>query len=255
MSRVGNPLAGSSGAGAPGVRLHRYADETQLVAGVTAVMAEALEADRRAFSPGVFLLSGGSTPAPIYRALAARLDDADRLTVSLVDDRWIAPGKAGSNAQLIRETLLSGPASPPRFWPLVDWERGLETSVAQANARLRSHLQAYPRALSLLLLGMGEDGHTASLFPGSADLLPALAASTPYVAVDATGCAGAGAWPRRISLTPIGWKTAQRRLLVIRGERKWRILERALHERDVVALPVCAALTLGDAPLDVHWAP
>src|SRR3546814_1413727 len=70
---------------------------------------------------------------------------------------------------------------------------------------------------------MGDDGHTASLFPGMLGLDQALASPTAYVAVDASGCPGSGPWPRRISLTPAGLEPSRMRLLLIRGEHKRRL--------------------------------
>ncbi len=240
------------------VRLHAHADEAALVRAVVGVVLETIADDRRRSVGSLLLLSGGGTPVPVYRALAAPLralsGDAGRLTVSLVDERWVAPDDDGSNARMIRSTLFGsddGARGGGRFWPLVDWNRGLQASVDQANARLL----AAPESISLVLYGMGDDGHTASLFPASADLSSALQATAPYVALDASGCPGAGAWPQRITLTPRGWKPARRRLLLLRGANKRRLFERALRERDAQALPICAAIAVGDAPLEVHWAP
>jgi 6-phosphogluconolactonase len=240
------------------VVFHAHVDEAALVERVCAAVLETIAGERRRLVDALLLLSGGATPVPVYRALAAALGclptDNARLTISLVDERWVAPGDAGSNERLLRESLLGAGREAVHgigFWPLADWDQGLAASVAGANARL----QGTAGAISLVLFGMGDDGHTASLFPGSADLLPALGASTPYVALDATGCPGAGTWPQRITLTPIGWKSARRRLLLIRGAHKRQLLERAMRERDIETLPICAALALGDAPLEVHWAP
>jgi len=238
-------------ASAPALRLHAHADEHAFVQGVVSALLEAIASERRQLRAPLILLSGGSTPVPVYRALAQQVTDWSGITLGLVDERFLAPDAAGSNARLIRETLHDGVAAPAAFWPLADLVLGLQGSVDAANARLLARAQAP----SVVLLGMGDDGHTASLFPGSPDLLPALASEHPYAGVNASGCPGAGSWPQRISLTPIGWKAAQRRLLLIRGDAKRRLLETALRERNVETLPVAAALALGDAPLEVHWCP
>src|SRR3546814_13790652 len=84
---------------------------------------------------------------------------------------------------------------------------------------------------------MGDDGHTASLFPGMLGLEQALASPTAYVAVDASGCPGSGQWPRRIRLTPAGLEPSRMRLLLIRGAHKRRLVERAMDGTAPPALP------------------
>src|SRR3546814_1226436 len=102
---------------------------------------------------------------------------------------------------------------------------------------------------------MGDDGHTASLFPGMLGLEQALASLTAYVAVDASGCPGSGHWPRRISLTPAGVEPSRIRLLLIRGEPKRLLLEREMAGPEPLALPTRLAFTTQGARLAVHWCP
>src|SRR3546814_11716359 len=83
----------------------------------------------------------------------------------------------------------------------------------------------------------------------------ALASPTAYVAVDASGCPGSGPWPRRISLTPAGLEPSRMRLLLIRGEHKRRLFERAMDGTDPLELPIRLAFTHPAARLRVHWCP
>ncbi|MEG3191471.1 6-phosphogluconolactonase [Lysobacter sp. D1-1-M9] len=199
------------------------------------------------------LLSGGGTPAPVYRALAKAPLDWNRVDVALVDERWLLPDDPDSNARLVRTHLLTQHAAQARFEPMTQPGRPIEDAVASANA----HGQ---QVASVAVLGMGADGHTASLFPHMRNFDRALASRQAYVEVDASGCAGAQQWLRRISLTPAGLARAQSRLLLIQGERKREVLEQALASGDVTKWPVLAAIDLpagshDPAPLQVYWSP
>lgn len=191
------------------------------------------------------LLSGGTTPAPVYRALAQAPLEWDRVDVGLVDERWLLPDDPDSNAHLVRTTLLRDRAAAAHFEPMTQAGRPIEGAVATANAHAR-------RDATAAVFGMGEDGHTASLFPDMAHLDRALESRRDYVAIDAHGCAGAREWPRRISLTPHGIARIPHRLLLLHGERKRMVFEQALESGDVHRWPVLAALD-GSAPLQVHW--
>jgi 6-phosphogluconolactonase len=208
---------------------------------ISGALADALSRQPRAR----LLLSGGSTPAPVYARVAGGDVGGSGVDVGLVDERWLPPGDAHSNAQLLREHLLRERAAAAHFEPFA----GDAPEDAVADANLRGH------AADIVVLGMGKDGHVASLFPGMRRLAQALASVEPYVAVDASGCPGAGAWPRRISLTPAGLAPASARLLLIRGEEKRELWQRALAGDDASELPVRIAFTTPGARLRVHWCP
>ena len=225
---------------------HEHRDEAAWAAAIADSTADALRRDL-ATGRARMLLSGGSTPAPAYRALANYGLDWARVQVALVDERWLPPGDADSNARLVQETLLQGRAAAAQLEPILIRDRGLDESVREANR--------HAGPASIALLGMGPDGHTASLFPGARGLAEALASTDDYVSIDATGCAVAGHFPLRISLTPAGLSRARLRLLLVRGADKRKLLERALAGTDTLELPVRALFTLPGAPLHIHWCP
>lgn len=194
------------------------------------------------------LVSGGSSPVPVFERLSNAGLDWARVTVGLVDERWLPPTHDASNGRLVREHLLRDHAAAAHFHPLAREDGDRRQAVADANA-------AFPAHPTIVLLGMGDDGHTASLFPGMAGLVDALAAEGPYIGADADGCPGAQAWPARITLTPAALALARTRALLIRGERKRILLEQALADGDPLLWPVLAAVRAGPAPLQVYWCP
>lgn len=223
-----------------------YPDEARWAAGAADACVEALRRDL-ATGGARLLLSGGGTPSPVYRALACVGLEWSRVTLALVDERWLPPGDPDSNATLVRDTLMQGRAAAATLEPLLMPDRHLDEAVRNANRGMRP--------ASAALLGMGPDGHTASLFPHARGLADALASGEDYVSVDAADCAGAGHWPLRISLTPAGLAKARRRILLVRGRAKRELLEQAQAGDDVEALPVRALFALPGEPLQIHWAP
>lgn len=193
------------------------------------------------------LLSGGQTPGPVYHALSQAPLDWDRVDVGLVDERWLLPDDPDSNARLVRTELLRDHAAVAHFEPMTQAGRHIEGAVATANAHARNEA-------TTAVLGMGDDGHVASLFPGMQDLDRIFASRRDYVAIDATGCPGARQWTQRISLTPHGLSRIAHRLLLIQGERKRMVFEQALMSGDPQRWPVLVALESSHGtPLQVHW--
>ena len=224
-----------------------HADETSWVESIVCDAANALRHDVSASKRGRILLSGGSTPAPVYRALAQSLPDWNDIDVALVDERWLPPGHPDSNGRLVRETLLTGRAAAAHFEPLLLANRSFEQTVRAANHSATLATVAF--------LGMGPDGHTASLFPHMHGLREALESKSDYIGIDAGDSPGAAPWPRRISLTPTGMAKARLRLLLVQGEQKRALVLQALDGFDALELPVRAALFLPGLPTRIHWCP
>lgn len=230
------------------VQFHTYRDEEQWAWAIAVMISDALRRDLQQHPRARLLVSGGTTPAPAFRALSKARLDWHRIDIALVDERWLEPGDHDSNAWLVREHLLHDHAATACLETLVHPGHSIEEAVNTAN------LHAHQRA-GIVLLGMGDDGHTASLFPHMRGLDDALAGHSDYVAVDATGCPGAGPWQRRISLTPAGLGIAHTRLLLLRGQRKREVFERALAGDDPREMPVRITFTTPGAQLQVHWCP
>ncbi|MGM0913442.1 MAG: 6-phosphogluconolactonase [Pseudomonadota bacterium] len=215
----------------------------QLAGQLAEAVAEALRADLATQARALLVLSGGSTPVPFFQALAACELPWERIQVTLADERWVAEGAADSNARLVREHLLKGPAAQAPFVPLTTADPTPEQGVAAVAERLEA--LAWPA--SAVILGMGGDGHTASLFPDSRELALALTTEAAAVAVRTPS------QPQpRITLSADRLHQARRHLLHITGGDKRAVLARALAGDDVRELPVRAFLA---CPLAIYWAP
>ncbi|MBB1471863.1 6-phosphogluconolactonase [Luteimonas sp. MC1782] len=230
------------------VQFQAFQDATQWAWAAAVSISAALKRDLEQLPRARLLLSGGHTSGPAYDALSRAPIEWDRVDVALVDERWLLPEDVDSNARLVRDTLLRNHAARARFEAITRAGRSIEEAVTTANMHAR-------QAAGVVVLGMGEDGHTASLFPGMRGLDDALASTRAYVAVDARGCAGAGEWPRRISMTPAGLAPAHSRFLLIRGLHKRALLERVLDGDDQAEFPVRSAFLTPGAPLRILWCP
>ncbi|TFH86213.1 6-phosphogluconolactonase [Billgrantia azerbaijanica] len=205
--------------------------------------AEALRSDLAERERALLVVSGGSTPVPFFQALAAVDLPWARVDVTLADERWVPEDAADSNARLVREHLLTGPAAAANFVPLTTDAAEPEQGVAEVARRL----EALPWPASLVVLGMGGDGHTASLFPDSRELELALSTAEAAVAVRTPS------QPQpRLTLSADRLHQARRHVLHITGGDKRSVLARALAGDDIRELPIRAFLS---CPLAVYWAP
>lgn len=193
-------------------------------------------------------VSGGSTPALFLETLS-RHDDIDweNVVITLVDERWVDEASERSNARLVRDKLLTGPASEARFIPLY---AGGEVPGVDALARVDAVLTEVPRPFDAVILGMGNDGHTASFFPDADTLGEALSGAGPVVAVSAPG-----ADEPRITLTLPVLLDTRSLYLHIEGEEKAQTLDRALETGPVETMPVRAVLAQGEKTVSLYWCP
>ncbi len=232
--------------GSPAIKT--FPDRRRLAAALARRIADLLtEAVRRDGRAGL-AVSGGSTPAALFDQLSQRDLPWENVVVTLVDERWVDPGAPDANERLVRTRLLRGCAAYATFV-------GLKTPAATAidgQAACEERLAQVPRPFAALVLGMGTDGHTASLFPGAVELPAAADPETRRTCVAVTPPAAPHA---RLTLTLPVILDAGRIFLHITGEDKRRVLQKALQEGPAEDMPVRFILRQQTTPLEVYWAP
>jgi 6-phosphogluconolactonase len=233
---------------AANVVIRRAADAAQCAAGAAADLAAALDGALKARGRALLAVSGGRSPLGVYAALRVQVRAWPQVTVVPVDERCVPPDHADSNAALVRQHLLRDAAATARWVPFFDAlpapaaPADLGAHLAQAASARLAPL-AWP--LDVALLGMGEDGHTASLFPAADGLADALESAQPV------------AWVRpphaphlRLTLTLPTLLAARSLVLLVAGPAKQRVFEAAcVAPRD--DLPVSLLLHRSARPVHV----
>jgi 6-phosphogluconolactonase len=229
-------------------RLRRYPDRAALTEALAGRVVAALEDGLRDGGSASLVVSGGRSPAALFDMLSSVALDWRRVWIALTDERWVDTTSSDSNEHLVREHLLRNAAAKANFV-------GMKTAAAQpadAAASSWSVIAPLPRPFDYVLLGMGDDGHTASLFPQSPGLATAIDPLQP------PGCVAmiAPVAPQaRMSLNLSALLDARRIGLLIIGDGKLAVYERAGQSGPVADMPVRALLRQQQLPLSVYWAP
>ena len=187
-----------------------------------------------------FAVPGGTTPGPIFDVMCAADLDWERVHVMLTDERWVPEDSPRSNTRLLRERLLVERAAKAQFVPLYAEAATPEEALDRLADGVVKELP-----ISVMLLGMGADMHTASLFPGADRLEDGLSEDAPAL----LPMRADGAPEPRITLTAPVLKGAMSRHMVITGADKREALERA-RKLSPLEAPVAAILP----GTTVHWA-
>lgn len=197
-------------------------------------------------------VSGGSSPAGLYRQLSNIHLDWRKVIIVLVDERWVDAGHPASNARLVHATLLQNEAANANFIGLKTPHDTPQEAMADLNRRLLAHM---PLPLDVVVLGMGNDGHTASWFPHADGLHAALTEAGPAFAISARKSEVTGEITDRMTLGLRAIQRASSLHLLLSGDDKLATWNRVCESGDVADMPVRALLDDDKAALRVHWAP
>jgi 6-phosphogluconolactonase len=211
-----------------------FANREALAAGLADRVARGLSRSISRKGNATLAVSGGTTPRLFFDHLSREKITWEKVTITLVDERQVDEDSDRSNARLLRQNLLQNNAAAARFVPL-----------------FRNELAASQLEPDVAVLGMGEDGHTASFFPGGNKLEEALNPKTTTALIT---MAAPGAGEPRLTFTLAHVLKSKVLCLHIEGLSKQAVLEKAMAGTDIYEMPIRAVLQ-ADRPLDIFWCP
>jgi 6-phosphogluconolactonase len=227
---------------------HRFPDSHALMRALSGEIQVDLVEAIAAREAASLVVSGGTTPGGLFDQLCHEPLDWSRVWITLSDERWVEATSESSNENLVRTRLLNANASTARF---IGLKNPAPTPEAGAEWSWRA-LTRMPRPYDVVLLGMGPDGHIASLFPSSLGVARAVDSSAQPTCVAMNALAPPHA---RISQNLAALLDSRRIVLLITGEEKWAVYQRAKAPGSVTELPVRAILHQQTTPIDVYWSP
>lgn len=223
---------------------------------IAALQEECLTAMREAIDErgeATFMVSGGSSPEPLYKALSSAELNWESVYVALVDERWVDIDHEKSNEAFIVRTLMQNNAARANLVGMKNTAATPQEGVNDCEAAYQQLAQPF----DVTILGMGSDGHTASFFPHAHGLAEALDLNNENLcaAITAHQSEVTGTAVERMTLTMSGLLRSRSLLLLITGEEKLNVLRQAQAGTDVSEMPVRAVLQQQQVPLTVYWAP
>jgi 6-phosphogluconolactonase len=224
-----------------------FSDRKRLFAGLTQDFQDRLAEIIRKRRKASLALAGGTTPGPLYEALSNAPLAWEKVSVTVTDERWVSPQDPASNEYLIRDLLLRRRAAGATFVPFKTNHAKASGGAATAEKRLSPIMP-----FDIVLIGMGPDGHIASLIPGAEGYAAAAdPAGTKKVAgIHAPGAAGS---PERMTLTLHGLLSSRRIVLLIMGQDKLNVYNEA--KAGAGNSPLRDLLTQRKVPVHAFWAP
>jgi 6-phosphogluconolactonase len=205
------------------------------------LLSQALSQDQRAS----LAVSGGRTPVALFERLSQSRLEWSKIDLTLVDERWVEVSHVDSNEALVRKHLLQNNASQAAFIPIKNNAKNAKDGQPACEQALSQAKQPF----DVVVLGMGNDGHTASLFPCSEELTLAMDPDYQHNCIATTPTS---APYQRMSLSRSAISHANNIILHIIGEDKLSTLELAMNNKDASQMPIYAFLT---QPMSIYWCP
>lgn len=230
------------------INIHAFPDQTDLVDELAATLHETLVGALKNRESASLVLPGGKTPIPLLERLSWSKLPWEHVKVTTTDERWVPPDDDASNEKLIRAHLLKNEASDAS---LIGLYRA-KTSWRDATRATHVMVQGLPLPYDAVVLGMGTDGHTASLFPRNEQFHESLDSHYSYRTIAATT---EMAVSRRISQTVNSLLLTGRLILYIVGYEKWEVFTQACKPGPLDEYPIRAFLFQHRVPVEVFWCP
>ncbi|MBF7072596.1 6-phosphogluconolactonase [Glaciecola sp. MH2013] len=225
---------------------HTFATSNELVTVFSQRIADTLKQAISEKGQASLVVSGGSTPLPLFKALAAMPLEWSKVTITLADERWVDSADSASNEKLVRENLLTGHAASANFIPLKTHHSDANEALEQLSATFTN----LGLPFDIVILGMGEDGHTASLFPCSEQIEAGLDVNSPAMLIATQPTT---APHQRMSFTLRALVSATHVFLHLTGDKKRAVLMDALENATDIEKPIKAVCD--KSSVELMWAP
>jgi len=232
---------------------YTFASRTELFDVMAADASGILQTSVKNQGHSTFVVSGGNSPMPLYDRLSKVSLPWNKISIALADERWVGVDHEASNEKNIRASLLQHHAASAPFLGM----KNTSLTPQQGLSACEEQYRQLPQPIALSVLGLGSDGHTASLFPFSAGIDTALDVDDEHLcaAIDALESDVTGRFTARMTMSLRALLSSRHIYLLIMGEDKRKTLQRAMSSGDQISMPIRAVLQQQSVPVSVYWAP
>ena len=226
--------------------VHAFSDQESLIEALSQSILANLQKAIDETGKASLLVSGGSTPKPLFERLRKTVFDWDKVTVGLCDERWVDTSKEESNEHLVKKYLLQEEAAKAHFVGMYCEDTDIYSAQKLCSKKMKEML--YP--FDVLILGMGSDAHTASLFPENIKLEEAynLKNENFCITIEPTTAPFL-----RMSLTLRAILSAKHIYIHFEGEEKIAVYQEAINGEDIYSMPIRSVLNQEIKEIEVFY--